>query len=978
MGFFNKKSRLIVGLIIGVGAFQVIYTNCSNKSFTVSNETIQRLLSEGSSIYINNDDTYTNNTSVSLTIENNSATEMYVTNTKDCSSGGQWEPYATSKVWSLGETNVRTKAYVKFRESANGPESSCTWDSIIHDNTPPTLTIVQAAPTITNSPSLSFQFASADNLSGVKALRCKDQKGMALASCQEMMMMSGLAEGPGSATILAEDNAGNTSLPLTQTWLADFTAPRVLINSAPSVISNQMAGSFTFSGTDNYATTLVYECRLDGAAYATCTSPYNFNLNQGNHTFDVRAKDTAGNTSTVATYSWTIDLSAPTVRIISGPNAFSNSSTAQFTFDGIDDGVAITRFECKMDSGAFVNCNSPYSHSALANGSHTFQVRGYDGAGNASAPATYSWVIDTRAPQVQITSQPAKETNQSTATFQFVATDTETAIQLVECRVDGAAYQSCSNSMTYNNLAEGNHKFDVRATDLAGNVSAVSSYTWFVDLTAPTLSFVRTPNNPTTTRIAVFQMQTSDNSTSAILLECRLNSATAFSPCTRNESLNIPNDGINNFSVRATDAAGNTSATITHSWLLDTTGPAINFTQIPNSVIGILENPDIGFLVTDTHSTVAGVQCGLQGQMSSCPASHSVTYTTLTAGAYTFTVNAVDSLGNTSTNSIQFTVNFNIRPVSQTVTVTQNNKADILIVIDNSGSMRTEQANMASRFATFIDQLSSLDWRISIVTTDMSGNAYKKDGRFLIFDKTAFNTTNQDGTLNVVPDFYYIHSSMNLAAAKDSFGKTIQRPANEGSGAEQGIAASLKAIQRSQDPVTIVESIPNRDFFRSDAVLSVLVVTDANETNNSGTQIQNTPQNWVNRVQAIWPSKPFVFNSIVVRSGDSACLAINGNEDYGVSYETLSGMTGGAIGTVCAADYGSQLQAMGQAVVNLRRNVNLSCAPVNQNKNGTLLDDVIVTLASGANAMVAAISGQTVTLANDLPTGTHRLDYWCY
>lgn len=979
MGFFNKKSRLIVGIIIVAGAFQVIYTNCSNKSFTVSNETIQRLLSDGSSIYINNDETYTNNTTVSLTIENNSATEMYVTNTKDCSSGGQWEPYATSKVWSLGETNVRTKAYVKFRESPNGPESSCTWDSIIHDNTPPTLAIVQAAPALTNSPSLSFQFSSADNLSGVKGLQCRDQKGMALANCQEMMILNGLQEGPGSAVIVAEDNAGNFSQPLTQTWLADFTAPRVLINSAPSVISNQMAGSFTFSGTDNFATTLVFECRVDGAAYANCTSPYNFSLNQGSHVFDVRAKDPAGNTSTVATYSWTIDLSAPTVRIISGPNAFSNSTSAQFTFDGIDDGVAITRFDCKMDSGAFTNCSSPYSHSALANGSHTFQVRGYDSAGNASAPATYSWFIDTRAPQVQITSQPAKETNQVNANFQFVASDNETAIQLVECRVDSGAYQTCNNSMTFNNLAEGNHRFDVRATDLAGNVSPVASYTWFIDLTAPTLSFVRTPSNPTTTHLAVFQMQTSDNSTSAILLECRLNNATAFSPCTRNESINIPNDGIHNFSVRATDAAGNTSPTISHSWLLDTTGPAINFTVIPNSVIGILENPEIAFLVTDTHSTVASVQCGLQGQISSCPTTHSVTYTTLTAGAYTYTVNAVDSLGNSSTNSIQFTVNFNIRPVSQTVTVTQNNKADILIVIDNSGSMRTEQANMASRFATFIDQLSSLDWRIAIVTTDMSSNAYKKDGRFLLFDKTAFNTVNPvNGTTTVVPDFYYIHSGMNLVAAKDSFGRTIQRPANEGSGDEQGIAASLKAIQRSQDPANIAESAPNRDFFRSDAVLSVLVVTDANETNSRGTQPQNTPQNWVQRVQSIWPSKPFVFNSIIVKSGDSACLAINGNEDYGVSYETLSGMTSGVIGTVCASDYGSQLQAMGQAVVNLRRNVNLSCQPVNENKNGTLLDDVIVTLASGANAAVAAVSGQTVTLVNDLPTGTHRLDYWCY
>lgn len=980
MGIFSQKSKFVVAVLLALSTSLFAYNNCSKKTFTVSNETVQRLLSEGASIFINNDEDYTNTSSVMLTIENNSANEMYVTNSKDCASGGQWEPYAPSKAWSLSESNVRTKAYVKFREVSGGPESICTWDSIIHDNIAPTLTVVTAAPAITNATSLSFQFASADNLSGVKGYSCKNQSGQILTNCMEAMSVSSIPEGPGSVSVVAEDNAGNLSAPLVQTWLADFTAPRAFINSAPSSISNQMSGSFTFSGTDNFSNTLVFECRTDTGAYAACTTPYNFSLNEGNHVFEVRAKDSAGNTSTPVSYNWRIDLSAPTVRIISGPAQFSNMTTAQFAFDGIDDGVAITRFDCRMDSGAFVaNCSSPTNYSSLAAGSHTFQVRGYDTAGNPSAPASYTWTIDTRAPQVVITSQPDRNTRQTNAVFQFVATDVDTSVQSIECRLDSGAFQACNNSISYGPIAEGNHTFQVRARDVAGNMSPTAAYTWFVDLTPPALSFVRTPSNPTVNPVAQFEMRATDNSNGAIALECRLNNAPQFSACTAQQTLTMTTDGVKDFSVRATDLAGNVSNVITHNWLLDTTGPAINFTTIPNAVVGILENPVVGFEVVDAYSGVSAnsVQCGLQSQRTGCPAVHSVTYTTLAEGSYTFTVNAADNLGNSSTNSIQFSVTNNVRPVSQSVTVTSQNRADILIVIDNSGSMNPEQANMASRFATFIDQLQGLDWRIAIVTTDMSGNANKKDGRFLPFDKTAFNTVDTSGNVTTVPDFFFIHSGMNIASAKNSFGKTIQRPANEGSGNEQGIAASLKAIQRSQDAATVTASAPNRSFFRNDAVLSVLVVTDANETNNLGTQIQNRPENWIASVKNLWPSKPFMFNSIIVRSGDSACLSVSGNEGYGVSYEQLSGLTGGVIGTVCANDYGSQLSQMGQAVVNLRKTVNLTCAPVNENKNGTLLDDIMVTLQSGANAAIESVSGQTVTLMNDLPVGTHQLNYFC-
>ena len=68
---------------------------------------------------------------------------------------------------------------------------------------------------------------------------------------------------------------------------------------------------FTFTGVDDITApaSLTFECRIDGGAYAPCTSPTTLNgLTAASHTFDVRAKDAAGNLDpTPATYTWTVN-----------------------------------------------------------------------------------------------------------------------------------------------------------------------------------------------------------------------------------------------------------------------------------------------------------------------------------------------------------------------------------------------------------------------------------------------------------------------------------------------------------------------------------------------------------------------------------------------------------------------------------------------------------------------------------------------
>src|SRR4029078_2858105 len=102
------------------------------------------------------------------------------------------------------------------------------------------------------------------------------------------------------------------------------------------------------------------------------------------HTFQVRATDTAGNTdATPASYTWTVDLTAPNTTIDARPADPSSTTTPNLPCSSTEAGSSV---ECRLDGGSWTSCSSPHSISpALIEGSHTFQVRATDTAGNTDA-----------------------------------------------------------------------------------------------------------------------------------------------------------------------------------------------------------------------------------------------------------------------------------------------------------------------------------------------------------------------------------------------------------------------------------------------------------------------------------------------------------------------------------------------------------------------------------------------------------------
>ena len=184
---------------------------------------------------------------------------------------------------------------------------------------PPTLTDTDPdSPANDNSPNVK---GSAEAGSTVRLYNTSDCSGAAATQGAAADLGS-----PGIAVSVADDttteiratatddmgNASNCSAPIAYT--EDSTPPETRIDSGPAEGSttNDSAPTFGFSSSEPGAT---FQCRFDQQAFETCDSgSYSPtpDLADGQHTFEVKAKDRAGNEDpTPAKRTFTVDAALP-------------------------------------------------------------------------------------------------------------------------------------------------------------------------------------------------------------------------------------------------------------------------------------------------------------------------------------------------------------------------------------------------------------------------------------------------------------------------------------------------------------------------------------------------------------------------------------------------------------------------------------------------------------------------------------------
>lgn len=163
--------------------------------------------------------------------------------------------------------------------------------------------------------------------------------------------------------------------------------PNTFIDSGPSGTVASTTATFGFSAS---CTPVTYQCKLDGGAYASCTTPKTYTgLSQGSHTFSVRAANGGLVDLSPATRTWTVDTVVPNTTITSSPPSPTSNATLQFSFTATE---AVLRFDCSLDAATWSTCVSPASMTA-ADGLHEFRVRAVDFAGNTDATPAFVDVL---------------------------------------------------------------------------------------------------------------------------------------------------------------------------------------------------------------------------------------------------------------------------------------------------------------------------------------------------------------------------------------------------------------------------------------------------------------------------------------------------------------------------------------------------------------------------------------------------------
>jgi hypothetical protein len=196
--------------------------------------------------------------------------------------------------------------------------------------------------------------------------------------------------------------------------------------------------------------------------------------------------DSAAATIACNVHDIPVDTTPPQASIVSGPTGLTRDASPSF---GLASTEAGSTFECRLDAPLWTDCTNPARYDSLPDGPHTLHVRATDLARNVGTETTRSFTVDTTPPAVVIESGPSGTVTATTASFTL---STEPSATL-ECRLDSAAWTTCTSSAAYSGLADGEHRFYARATDAAGNLGVEATRTWTVATTHSQPGATETP-----------------------------------------------------------------------------------------------------------------------------------------------------------------------------------------------------------------------------------------------------------------------------------------------------------------------------------------------------------------------------------------------------------------------------------------------------------------------------------------------------
>jgi len=221
-----------------------------------------------------------------------------------------------------------------------------------------------------------------------------------------------------------------------------------------------------------------------------------------------------------------------------------------------------------------------------------------------------------------------------------------------------------------------------------------------------------------------------------------------------------------------------------------------------------------------------------------------------------------------------------------------NFQTDILWVVDNSCSMSEEQSTLGDDFVSFhgIVAAQGVDYRIAVVTTD--------DEDFVGSTKVIDSST---------------PSGAQVFAANCHLG-------TNGSGTERGLRYGWEALEKA-----VLNQSPNHDFYRANAGLRVVFVTDENDQSSSSWST------YLGYYQGLKLNPNHVILSAICGTDGlnaQSCNGAGGDANAGTGYVDVVNATGGILASICDSDWSQALTNMGWQSLSLADTLALSEEPI--------------------------------------------------
>lgn len=310
-----------------------------------------------------------------------------------------------------------------------------------------------------------------------------------------------------------------------------------------------------------------------------------------------------------------------------------------------------------------------------------------------------------------------------------------------------------------------------------------------------------------------------------------------------------------------------------------------------------------------------------------------------------------------------------IRHVTYTKAVTaSNNKVDLLFVFDDSNSMLADNQKLAQKLQGFVNDLtaSGLDWQMCATIT-----------RSQVINNVTYWGASKDWVGYLGSPKWILKQG-----ATDPYSIFTNTVNQIGAGwANTDDERAIKAAYWH------MEYAPYSNCYRSDASVAVNILSDEDERSIGGNksfqyywdefkplEFDDEPVSLVNKVkEKLGAKKNFVVNSIIVKPGDSACMASQdaggSKSHYGYKYKELSDLTGGYTGSICDSDYSNSLYYFKDKIINSLNSIPLECAPIG---------DVAVQITPTMGGVTTAIVNNTLVFTPAVPAGrTITVDYDC-